>query len=55
MVCILSQSIVKSGSKLKLIALKNLCHQIILTVVVDRERSSALVVKRVTNRYKVAF
>ena len=55
MVCILSQSTVKSRSKLNPIALKNLYHQIILTAVVDRERSSALVVERVTDRYKVAF
>ena len=54
-VYILLQSTVKSRSKLNPIALKNLYHQIILTVVVDREKSSALVVKRVTNYCKVAF
>jgi hypothetical protein len=55
MVCILSQSRVKSRSRLKPIALKNRYHQIILTAVVDRERSSASVVKRVTDRCRVAF
>ena len=54
-VYILLQSTVKSRSKLKPIALKNLYYQIISTAVVDRERSSALVVERVTDRYKVAF
>jgi hypothetical protein len=47
----LSHSRVKSRSKLKPIALKNRYHQIILTAAVDRERSSALVVERVTDRY----
>ena len=51
----LSHSRVKSRSKLKPIALKNRCHQIILTAAVDRERSSTLVVKRITDCYKVAF
>ena len=51
----LSQSRVKSRSRLKPIALKNRCHQIISTAAVDRERSSASVVKRITDRYKVAF
>jgi len=55
MVCILLQSTVKSRSKLKPIALKNCCHQIISTAAVNRERSSASVVKRVTNHCKVAF
>ena len=55
MVCILSQSIVNSRSKLKPIALKNHYHQIILTAAVDTERSSASVVKRVTDYYRVAF
>ena len=54
-VYILSQSRVNSRSKLKPIALKNCCHQIISTAVVDRERSSTSVVKRVTDYYKVAF
>jgi hypothetical protein len=54
-VYILSQSTVKSRSKLKPIALKNRCHQIILTAVVDRERSSTLVVKRIIDHYRVAF
>jgi len=54
-VYILSQSTVKSCSKLKPIALKNRCHQIILMVVVDRERSSALVVERVIDYCRVAF
>jgi len=46
---------VNSRSKLKLIALKKRCHQIILTAAIDRERSSALVVKQVINLYRVAF
>ena len=50
-----SCSRVNSRSKLRLIILKNYCHQIILTVVVDRERSFASVVNRVTDCYKVAF
>jgi hypothetical protein len=54
-VCILSQSRVKLRSILNPIALKNRYHQIISTAVVDRERSSASVVERVTDRYKVAF
>jgi hypothetical protein len=55
MVCILSQSRVKSRSRLKPIASKNRCHQIISTAAVDRERSSASVVERVTDRCRVAF
>ena len=54
-VYILSQSTVKSRSKLKPIALKNRYYQMILTAVVDREKSSALVVKRVIDRCRVAF
>jgi len=45
MVYILSHNRVNSRSKLKPIALKKRCHQIILTAAIDRERSSALVVK----------
>jgi len=55
MVCILSHSRVNLRSKLKPIALKKRCHQIILTAAIDRERRSALVVKRVTNLCRVAF
>ena len=55
MVYILSHNRVNSRSKLKPIALKNRCYQIILTAAVDRERSSALVVEQVTNYYRVTF
>jgi len=45
MVYMLSQRRVNSRSKLKPIALKKRYYQIILTAAIDRERSSALVVK----------
>jgi len=54
-VYILSQSTIKSHSKLKPITLKNRYHQIISTAAVDRERSSTLVVERITDYYRVAF
>jgi len=54
-VYILLQSRVNLRSKLKPITLKKRYHQIILTAAIDRERSFALVVKQVTNYYRITF